>query len=248
MNLPFRALTRQNVLMLPELRVLLVDDHRTFSGALRVLLDGEDGIEVVDAVPSVTAGRAAVASLEPDVLVVDLDLAGEDGLELVRDLNDGDGSDDGRTLPTLVLTCHEDAASAIAAFRSGAVAFVPKTTDASTLTSAIRCVAQGKGWLAPEFVRPVMDELIGAAHGRDPQRQRLAKLTDREREILGCLMEGKNRTDIAEDLGVAVNTVRTHVRNLLTKLDAHSTLEAVTLAHRERFDPRADAPSAHAPH
>ncbi len=225
-------LIRANLRVVARVRVLLVDDHRAFSGALAALLDADPEIEVVGAVPSATAARAAVDKLRPDVALIDVDLGDGNGIDLVADL--GRASD---RPECVMLTCHDDVDTVVAAARAGVVAFVPKDVGAGDLIAAIHGVTKGDGWIPRHLLGKVMRKLVRGADDANIEEKRLESLTPREREILSSMMAGLDRNGIAETLGLSNHTVRTHIRNILAKLGAHSMLEAVAVAYRAGLQP-----------
>lgn len=213
-------------------RVVLVDDHRAFSGALTALLSRQPDIEVAASVPSASAARAAIDTLAPDVAVIDVDLAGESGIDLIEAVLSADPSS-----RVVVLTCHDDVDTAIAAARAGALGFVAKDETAHELTTAIRRAARGEAHFPPHLLSHVLRRFSRGGADRSPDLTDVSGLTPREREVLGCMMAGLERKAIAQRLHLSPNTVRTHVRNILSKLDVHSTLEAVSLAYRAGLRP-----------
>jgi DNA-binding NarL/FixJ family response regulator len=121
------------------------------------------------------------------------------------------------------------------AIRAGAAAWVRKDESVERLLQAIRGVARGESWLPPSELGNVLRLLIREQDKHRKSEQMLAALTPRERAVLACLAEGTGRRDaVAEQLNLSVNTVRTHLQNLMAKLDVHSALEAVALIREER--------------
>jgi DNA-binding NarL/FixJ family response regulator len=209
-------------------RILLVHGQRTFLSALRHLLESEVDLEVVGAVPSTQAARAALDTLRPHGVIVGTDLDGpRDGIELAEIL-----ARDGDEAPALVVVGVDgnDVDAAIASVRAGAVVFVPHDAGAHELLEGIRAAARGEAWMPRALLAEVLRRLAASGGAGEPPAA-LAGLTDREREILELLVSGLDRVEIAERLHVSPNTVRTHVGNILRKLDVHSTLEAVALAY-----------------
>jgi len=233
---------------MPVARVLLVHAQRTFLTALRQLLEREADLDVVGAVPSVTAALAALDSLAPDVVLVGMDLdVPKDGLELTTTLLDR-----GRDVPGIVVVGvnDHDLDGALATVRAGATVYVPSDADTDELLDGIRAAADGYGLIPPRLLGDVLRRLAASGSEDAAGQALLDRLTAREQEILHLLVAGQDRTTIARELHLSPNTVRTHVGNLLRKLEVHSTLEAVALAytHGIRGDGavmRSDATSWH---
>jgi DNA-binding NarL/FixJ family response regulator len=208
-----------------RLSVLLVDDHVLFIEALQHRLSREPFLYPVRLATSVAEAMALVHGQAPDVAILDVTLGAESGIELAE------------RLKLVAPSCQIVMLSAVAspsvvvdALRAGARAWLSKTVDIAELLQAIRAVMRGEAWLSPALLGAVLSEILDvrASAGSSPLRH----LTAREQEILQCMVDGLARTEIGERLAVSANTVRTHTQNLFTKLDAHSTLEAVAIGLR----------------
>jgi DNA-binding NarL/FixJ family response regulator len=214
-----------------DLRILVVDDHRVFAGALATVIDAQPDITVVGTSDSVAAAERDTSVLDPDVVVLDVDLGGEDGIELARRLRERDP-----LLRVVILTGHQRVPVASAAIRAGASAFLAKDASVEELTAAIRGAARGESWIPPHLLTGVLQDLQSPEAGRSPEAELLAKLTDRETDVLECMVEGMDRAATARRLFMSVNTVRTHTRKILAKLEVHSSLEAVAVALRGKVN------------
>lgn len=223
-------------------RVLFVDDHRVFVDAVSAVLEAAGDIEVVRRATTMAEAEALAASVRPDVVIVDVDLGREDGLLLTQRLRA-----EHPEIRVVVLTCHEDAATACAAVRAGASAFVPKVAAVQDLVQAIRGVQRGESWIPPSLLTAVLRALQAPAREKSPEEQAIALLSAREQEVLALLAAGCDRATIARRLFVSQNTVRTHVQKVLAKLGVHSSLEAVGIALRAglRGQPGADPHATH---
>lgn len=208
------------------LRVLVADDHHSFASAVAALLDAQPDIEVVAAVATSLDAQVAASRSRPDVAVLDVDLGDGSGIELASLLRDLYPS-----IQVVVVTGHNQVAVAAAAVRAGVAGFVPKDAPVEDLLTAIRGTARGETHIPPRLLTGVLEGLK-APPAVSLEEQLIAQLTDREKEILDCMMEGLDRASISERLFRSVNTVRTHTRNVLAKLGAHSSIEAVALARR----------------
>jgi len=208
-------------------RILVVDDHEVFVDALAVCLGDFDGVVVAGTATSLESGMRLLDQASYDVMVLDLDLAGEDGLRLAREalrLNPGAG--------VVVATGLDASDRIVEAVQLGVRGWVTKTATADALVAAIRGVARGETHLPADLLANV---LVSLSRGQRPvleHVQGISDLTSRELEVLGCLVDGMSRTEIGDLLHVSPNTVRTHVQSILHKLKVHSALAAVAIARR----------------
>jgi two-component system nitrate/nitrite response regulator NarL len=207
------------------IRVLLVDDHRSFAQVLAMRLASEPSIAEVVVAFSIGDGLAMALRHRPDVALVDLHLAGESGLDLIAGLE---------SVPAppavVVVSGARDTGSIVAALEAGALAWVPKDSSVEDLLTAADEVLQGHAFLPPRLLRPVVRNLLDKAHAANGEETFLDTLSIREMEVLRCLVSGMTRAEAAERLFVSTNTVRTHVQNVLRRADVHSTLALVAKA------------------
>lgn len=207
-------------------RVLLIEDHVSFSESLALMLDKEPDIEVVGRASSVGEAMKMV-EVGADVAVMDLGLPDGSGAEVMWELR-GANPD----VKMLVLTSSVDREQIARAVEAGAGGFLHKSAGVGEIVAAIRRLASGEVLMPPE---EIIDLLRLAAQKREEwHRQRLAfmKLTKRETQVLEALADGLDSEGISRRLGVTVETERTHIVNILNKLKAHSRLEAVVIAVR----------------
>jgi DNA-binding NarL/FixJ family response regulator len=212
------------------IRTLLVDDHVLFVETLAARLAQEPDIEVLPVAQDPYEALRLLRTLSPAVVVLDLILGPVNGLVLLDEIQD--------TQPdchVIVLTGVSSADQAVEAFRRGARAWLPKTVDGAQLVRVIRGVCHGESWMPPDLLGEVLRQLTAdrAVREDDP----LGALTARERDVLQCAVDGLSKPDIARRLFLSPHTVRTHTQNLLSKLAAHSMLEAVSLARRYGMRP-----------
>jgi DNA-binding NarL/FixJ family response regulator len=209
-----------------SMKVLVVDDHRMFAESLVRLLSDEADIVVSGIAGTVAEAREAARADPPDVVVLDYRLPDGDGAraaELIRH-ESPDAS-------MVVLTGYSDEEALLAAIEAGCSSFVTKDKAADELVAAVRAAYAGESVISPGMLGRVLPRLRHDSEAGKPA------LTPRELEVLGLLAEGLSNAAVAERLVVSVNTVRNHVQNVLTKLGAHSKLEAVTLASRRGLVP-----------
>ncbi|GAA2162778.1 response regulator transcription factor [Pedococcus bigeumensis] len=208
-------------------RVLLVDDHEVFVDALALCLGDYPDIVVEGSATTVTQGLRRLRETRCDVVVLDLALAGEDGLTLAREALAEDP-----TLGIVIATGAEAGDQIVEAVQLGVRGWVTKTETADALVDAIRGVARGETRIPADLLAEVLVSLSRGQHTTVEHVQGIRELTSRELEVLACLVEGMSRTEIGLLLHVSPNTVRTHVQSILHKLKVHSALAAVAIARR----------------
>lgn len=210
-----------------EPRVALLDDQLAVAQALALLLGGTPGL--------VFAGHAATESslirlLTPtpaDVLIIDLDLDGADGLEI--------GDRVIRRWPAtriVVLAGNADQARLAEAIRIGALGWVPKTAEPATMIATVHGAHRGETHIPPGLLTGALRLLVGARGPAESTADLLARLTPRERDVLQAMLQGRSRADTANWLGMSPNTVRTHTQRILRTLGVESADAAVALARR----------------
>ena len=211
----------------PPVRVMLVDDHRMFAESLARLLGEEPDIEVVGVAGGPVEAEALAAREVPDVVLVDYALPDQDGVALTRRLK----AQRPETLVVMLTGSPEDRI-VLAAIEAGCSGFLTKDRAAAEVTGAIRAVAAGEALISPGMLARLLPQLSRNGRGPGPDHLPGGGLTAREREVLDLLAEGLSNRVIADRLFLSVNTVRNYVQSILTKLDAHSKLEAVSSAAR----------------
>lgn len=212
-----------------EIKVFIADQERTFAEVLAARLDDEEDINVVGAAQVGMSSHWLIAGKSVDIVVLDSDLADGTANRLCAELVN-------RVPPVQViaLSSSSEPERIVNAIRAGAAAWVRKDESLERLLQAIRGVARGESWLPPSELDNVLRLLLREQDRHRKNEQMLAALTPRERAVLACLAEGTGRRDtVAEQLNLSVNTVRTHLQNLMAKLGVHSALEAVALIREE---------------
>ncbi len=209
------------------LRVLVADDHPLFRGGLRALLGAVPETELAGEATTGEEAVALAAELQPDVIVMDLQMPGVSGVEATR-----------RVLGTsphvgvLIVTMFEDDYSVFAAMRAGAKGYVLKDTDEEDILDAIRAVGRGEAIFSPAVARRVIDFFTGVQAGaeRDVPPRTFPELTAREREVLDLIAQGLSNPEIAARLYLSPKTVRNHVSNIFTKLQVSDRAQAIIRA------------------
>ncbi|MBW5482695.1 response regulator [Streptomyces bambusae] len=203
------------------IRVLLVDDHQVVRRGLRTFLEIQDDIEVVGEAGDGAEGTARAEELRPDVILMDVKMPGMDGVEALRRLHEL-----GNPARVLIVTSFTEQRTVVPAMRAGAAGYVYKDIDPDALAAAIRSVHAGHVLLQPEVAIALLaqDETAPARGG--------STLTEREREVLALIADGRSNREIARALVLSEKTVKTHVSNILMKLDLADRTQAALWAVR----------------
>ena len=211
------------------IQIVIVEDHVALRRGMELLLRRE-GFEVLGAADDADAGYRALRSRKPDVAVIDIELGASSGVELTRRLLSEEPD-----LGVLLYTGAEDPAVLSEALDCGARGFALKTGPPDELRTAIRAVALGGG-----YVDPRVRSLILSRSTTD----RISLLSPREREVLDLLAEGLTGEEIAQRLFLSPETIRTHVRNAMDKLEAKTRVHAIAIALRQGEIALEDDPAA----
>ena len=203
-------------------RVLVVDDQAMMRAGFRMILEAQDGIEVVGEAADGERAVAEAQRLAPDVVLMDIRMPRMDGVEATRRLP-------GRRV--LILTTFDLDEYVVEALRAGASGFLLKDAPAEELVRAVRVVAAGEALLAPSVTRRLLDRFAGLPPAGETARAGLDELTEREREVLGLVARGLSNAEIAVQLVVSEATVKTHVSHMLAKLGLRDRVQAVVLAY-----------------
>jgi DNA-binding NarL/FixJ family response regulator len=214
------------------IRVLLADDQELMRAGFRMVLDAQEGIEVVGEAGDGDEAVVLTGRLRPDVVLMDVRMPGVDGLEATRRLAAA-----GAPARVLILTTFDLDEYAFSALRLGASGFLLKDVPPDQLTHAIRAVAAGDAVVAPRVTRRLLDAFAhrlpsdGAKPSPAADHPRLQELTAREREVLLEVATGRTNAEIAARLVLSEATVKTHVGRILAKLDLRDRVQAVILAY-----------------
>jgi DNA-binding NarL/FixJ family response regulator len=212
------------------LRVVLADDQDLVRAGFRVILGTEDGIEVVGEAGDGASAVELVERLRPDVVLMDVQMPGVDGLEATRRILGATGTA-GTEQPVriVILTTFDREDYLFEALRSGASGFLLKNASPEDLIESVRVVARGDALLSPEVTRRVVERFSAPAAPAPPVRP--PELTDREFEVLVSLARGASNAEIAQDLFLGEATVKTHVSRVLAKLALRDRTHAVVFAY-----------------
>ncbi len=215
--------------MTTVITLLICDDHRLLTDALVNIVGFDDGIKLVaDPVDNGQDAIALCAEHRPDVVMMDIDLRGDlDGIEATRRIK--------KVSPltnVVVVSGQRRPTVLVEAVEAGAAGFLDKNTAVDDLLATIRAAAAGEVLVDPAVLASLLPRLAAERQSTQDVNARLARLTAREREVLGLMAAGCRNDAIATRLVISTPTVRTHAQNILLKLGVHSQLEAVALAAR----------------
>lgn len=211
----------------PRITLVIADDHRAFAEALAYALGKERDLEIVAVMTDGEETAATVADRQPDVVLLDLQMPGVDGLETSRRIRSAC-----QDTAVIILTGSDDELAHGRAVRAGAAGFLQKTAAIDDLAEAVRRAHRGEPLNPQDEVRAALERLKRVRSRDGDMAQRLDRLTPRELEILQLLSDGRSTDGISAELGVSRSTLRTHVQNILMKLGVHSKLDAIVAAIR----------------
>jgi two-component system response regulator NreC len=210
-----------------KIRLLLVDDHAVVRSGLRMLLMDEEDMEIAGEAGTAAEALEAASLLKPDVILMDIGLPDMSGIEATREIR--------KLYPEMAvvaLTIHEDEEYFFKMLDAGARGYVPKRAAPEELITAIRAAAADEVYIYPSLAKLLVRDYLSQDHSAE-QSTALDNLTDREREVLAFLAEGKSNDVIAEELVISPKTVARHRENIMHKLNLHSRAELVRYAIRK---------------
>lgn len=213
--------------MAMNIRLLIADDHKIMREGLKSLVEKESDITVVGEAETGKTTVSMVQKLSPHIVVMDIAMPDLNGIEATRKII--------KTNPNVkivALSAHADQHFIREMMTAGASAYILKDTAYEELTRAIREVMKGKKYLSSDIARGVLDTYVKLSRPLS-ENPAFVVLTDRERETLQMIAEGKSTKEIAGDMEVSVKTIETHRRNIMEKLDMHSIAELTKYAIRE---------------
>lgn len=214
-------------------RVVVVDDEELFRSGLVELVSAAPDLEVVGQAADGREGIAQVQAHRPDVVLLDIQMPGMTGLEALPEMR--------RTVPSaavLMLTSFQYDEYVLPALRAGAAGYLLKDSSADELRRGIRAAADGGSTMSPTVLRRLLDVVSDRLDAPDPaMTARVASLSDRERDVLGCVAAGMSNAEVARHLYLAETTAKTHLAHALTKIGATNRTQAAIIAHEARLEP-----------
>jgi DNA-binding NarL/FixJ family response regulator len=210
------------------IKVLLVDDQPLLRMGFRLILEGENDLQVVGEASNGVEALAAVDKLQPDVVLMDVRMPLMDGIEAT-----GKISSSASPARIIILTTFDLDEYAFAGLQAGASAFLLKDVAPQDLVQAVRLVASGDAVVAPRVTQRLLENFVRGGHPRptQPADPLLGDLTPRELEVAQCIAQGLSNAEIAHSLFLSEATVKTHVRRILTKLHLRDRVQVVVYAY-----------------
>ncbi len=212
-----------------RIRILLADDHGLVRKGLRLVLESQEGVEVVG---EASDGREAVrlaSELQPDIAILDIAMPNLNGIEAAAQITKGCPA-----VRVIILSMHSDESYVVRALDAGARGYLLKDSAEDDLVQAIRTVGQGRPYFSPAISAALLEDYIRTLRQRG-LTDSYGLLTDREKEVLQLLAEGKSIKEVAVLLKLSPYTVETHRTNLMQKLNLHNTAEIVLYAVRKKI-------------
>ena len=208
-------------------RVLIADDQALVRGGLRMIIEGQDDLEVVGEAEDGVDAVDQAAAVHPDIVLMDIRMPRMDGIDATRRILD---QAKGATR-VLVLTTFDQDEYVYEAMRAGASGFLLKSAPPAEFVHGIRAAMAGETLLAPEVTRRLVEQYVRGPSPGVTDNPKLAELSEREREVLTLIADGRSNAEIAERLFVSESTVKTHVGRVFMKLDVRDRAQAVVLAY-----------------
>jgi two-component system response regulator NreC len=210
-----------------QIRILLSDDHNVLRDGMRLLLERQPGFVVVGEASDGRETLDQVHNHQPDVVVMDIAMPNMNGIEATRRITEKHPR-----MGVVILSMHYDESYVIRSLKAGARGYLLKDAMKTELIAAIHAVAEGRSFFSPKISRILQEDYVQAL-GRKGADDSYELLTDREREILQLVAEGKTNKEIANALGLSLYTVDTHRTHILQKLNLHSVPEVILYAVRK---------------
>lgn len=209
------------------LRVVVVDDQALVRRGFAMVLEQQGDIEVVAEAATGLEAIDAVRKHKPDIVLMDIRMPELDGLEATERIV----AENGEQTRIIVLTTFDPDEYIYRALRAGASGFLLKDIPPEDLVAAVRAVAEGGALLAPDITRRLITKFATQSDSNPALGERVERLTERERDVLGCIGIGLNNQEVAAELGIGAATVKTHVSSVLSKLGLRDRAQAVIFAY-----------------
>lgn len=216
-----------------SIRILLVDDHTLFRSGLKALLSRQADFEIVGEASDGLEGVKLAEQLKPDLVLLDLDMPVMNGTEALAQMLAAN-----RELPVVMLTVSEDAEDLKEAFVLGARGYLVKNIDAEYLVNSVRQVVAGESVMSPEMTSKFVNGIRAKHLSLMPEvrPETVKSLTERERQILGCLAQGASNREMANLLNMSESTVKAHLQRIMRRFDFSSRVQAAVFAAEQHMD------------
>lgn len=216
-----------------SIRILLVDDHTLFRSGLKALLSRQADFEIVGEASDGLEGVKLAEQLKPDLVLLDLDMPVMNGTEALAQMLAAN-----RELPVVMLTVSEDAEDLKEAFVLGARGYLVKNIDAEYLVNGVRQVVSGESVMSPEMTSKFVNGIRAKHLSLMPEvrPETVKSLTERERQILGCLAQGASNREMANLLNMSESTVKAHLQRIMRRFDFSSRVQAAVFAAERHMD------------
>jgi DNA-binding NarL/FixJ family response regulator len=214
------------------INVIIADEHSLFRQAVRSALETEEDLTVVAEASDGIETVAEADHHKPDVVLIDADLPNSSGVHTTRLVHDRSPA-----CKVLVLSNQPDPTALFDAMQAGASGFMTKATPLRELIRSTRAMLRGETIVPPSMLGHLLSQLVETRSEQKSVMRRLSRLTRREREVLALLVEGADNDVVADRLVISPETARTHIQNILGKLEVHSRLEALSLVLRNNIAP-----------
>ena len=216
-----------------SIRILLVDDHTLFRSGLKALLSRQPDFEIVGEASDGLEGVKLAEQLKPDLVLLDLDMPVMNGTEALAQMLAAN-----RELPVVMLTVSEDAEDLKDAFVLGDRGYVVKNSDAEYLVNSVRQVVAGESVMSPEMTSKFVNGIRAKHLSLMPEvrPETVKSLTERERQILGCLAQGASNREMAKLLNMSESTVKAHLQRIMRRFDFSSRVQAAVFAAERHMD------------
>lgn len=215
------------------IRILLVDDHTLFRSGLKALLSRQPDFEIIGEASDGLEGVKLAEQLKPDLVLLDLDMPVMSGTEALAQMLAAN-----RELPVVMLTVSEDAEDLKEAFVLGARGYLVKNIDAEYLVNSVRQVVAGESVMSPEMTSKFVNGIRAKHLSLMPEvrPETVKSLTERERQILGCLAQGASNREMANLLNMSESTVKAHLQRIMRRFDFSSRVQAAVFAAERHMD------------
>lgn len=215
------------------IRILLIDDHTLFRTGLKALLSRQDDFEVLGEAADGLEGIKLASQLHPDLVLLDLDMPVMNGTEALAQLMEMD-----RQMPVVMLTVSEDAEDLKEAFVLGARGYLVKNIDADYLVRSVRQTVAGESVMSPQMTAKFVNGIRAKHLSLMPEvkPESVKSLSEKERQILGCLAQGASNREISNLLNMSESTVKAHLQRIMRRFDFSSRVQAAVFAAERHMD------------